>query len=65
MLQGESAGLVTTSSRDVQKFTVSVNVASDTIVTFRLDYEELLIRKLGVYDIIIFADPGQVGHMNN
>jgi len=52
--------LVTAKVREVQNFAVSVNVEPGTTVTFRLDYEELLVRKLGTYKHVIYADPGQV-----
>lgn len=58
--QGQSAGLVTANIRESQTFDVSVNVEAGGNVTFRLDYEELLKRRLGIYHHVIYADPGQV-----
>ena len=58
--KGESAALVSAKAREVQNFAVSINVAAGNNVTFRLDYDELLIRKSGVYKQVIYADPGQV-----
>lgn len=48
------------SARDSNKFTVSVNVEAENKVTFNLTYEQLLPRKLGVYENIINIQPGQV-----
>lgn len=52
------------SARDSNKFTVSVNVESESKVTFNLTYEQLLPRKLGIYENIINIQPGQV-NINN
>ena len=48
------------SARDSNKFTVSVNVEAESKVTFNLTYEQLLNRKLGIYENIINLQPGQV-----
>ncbi|XP_018667021.2 inter-alpha-trypsin inhibitor heavy chain H4 isoform X2 [Ciona intestinalis] len=58
--RGESAGLVTAKIREAQTFDVSVNVAAGSSVTFTLEYQELLKRKLSRYHHVIYADPGQV-----
>ncbi|CAK8677978.1 unnamed protein product [Clavelina lepadiformis] len=58
--QGQSAGLVTADERDSQTFDVSVNVESGGVVTFKLDYQELLKRTLGVYNHEIYVNPGQI-----
>nr|CAB3257367.1 inter-alpha-trypsin inhibitor heavy chain H4 [Phallusia mammillata] len=58
--RGQSAGLVTANTRESQTFDVSVNVAAGGNVTFQLDYEELLKRRLSVYNHVIYADPGQI-----
>lgn len=39
---------------------MSVNVEAESKVTFNLTYEQLLTRKLGVYENIINVQPGQV-----
>jgi hypothetical protein len=39
---------------------VSVNVAANSKIDFALTYEELLQRRLGVYEHVINIDPGQV-----
>uniref|UniRef100_A0A3Q1GXL8 Inter-alpha-trypsin inhibitor heavy chain H3 n=1 Tax=Acanthochromis polyacanthus TaxID=80966 RepID=A0A3Q1GXL8_9TELE len=49
---GQTAGLVKASGRKMEKFSVSVNIAASSNVTFILTYEELLQRKLGQYEIL-------------
>ncbi|XP_073324182.1 inter-alpha-trypsin inhibitor heavy chain H3-like isoform X2 [Pagrus major] len=49
---GQTAGLVKASGRKMEKFSVSVNIAAKSNVTFILTYEELLQRKLGQYEIL-------------
>lgn len=39
---------------------MSVNVASQQEVSFTLVYQELLERHLGIYEHIIYVDPGQL-----
>ncbi|KAM9813385.1 inter-alpha-trypsin inhibitor heavy chain H3-like [Neosynchiropus ocellatus] len=48
---GQTAGLVKASGRKMEKFSVSVNIAAESNVTFILTYEELLQRKMGSYEI--------------
>ncbi|XP_070814508.1 inter-alpha-trypsin inhibitor heavy chain H3-like [Chaetodon trifascialis] len=56
---GQTAGLVKASGRKMEKFSVSVNIAAKSSVTFILTYEELLQRKLGQYEILIRVKPKQ------
>jgi hypothetical protein len=49
----------TYSARNSNRFTVSVNVEPQKKVTFNLTYEELLTRKLGLYNHVINLQPGQ------
>ncbi|XP_066452540.1 inter-alpha-trypsin inhibitor heavy chain H3-like [Eleutherodactylus coqui] len=55
--RGQTAGLVRASGRKTEKFTVSVNVASESNVTFELVYEEMLKRNLGKYEMFIKVQP--------
>ncbi|XP_073500561.1 inter-alpha-trypsin inhibitor heavy chain H3-like [Phyllobates terribilis] len=55
--KGQTAGLVRASGRKTEKFTVSVNVASESKVTFELVYEEMLKRHLGKYEMFIKVQP--------
>uniref|UniRef100_A0A3B3V375 Inter-alpha-trypsin inhibitor heavy chain H3 n=1 Tax=Poecilia latipinna TaxID=48699 RepID=A0A3B3V375_9TELE len=50
--KGQSAGLVKVSGRTMEQFSMSVNVAAKSSVTFVLIYEELLQRTLGQYEIV-------------
>ncbi|KAL7408321.1 hypothetical protein ABVT39_021607 [Epinephelus coioides] len=56
---GQTAGLVKASGRKMEKFSVSVNIAAKSNVTFILTYEELLQRKLGQYEILTRVNPQQ------
>nr|XP_046240479.1 inter-alpha-trypsin inhibitor heavy chain H3-like [Scatophagus argus] len=56
---GQTAGLVKVSGRKMEKFSVSVNIAAKSNVTFILTYEELLQRKLGQYEILTRVKPKQ------
>ncbi|XP_073430405.1 inter-alpha-trypsin inhibitor heavy chain H3-like [Dendrobates tinctorius] len=55
--RGQTAGLVRASGRKTEKFTVSVNVAPESKVTFELVYEEMLKRHLGKYEMFIKVQP--------
>uniref|UniRef100_A0A667Z999 Inter-alpha-trypsin inhibitor heavy chain H3 n=1 Tax=Myripristis murdjan TaxID=586833 RepID=A0A667Z999_9TELE len=57
---GQTAGLVKVSGRKMEKFSVSVNIAANSNVTFVLTYEELLQRKLGQYEILTRVKPKQL-----
>ncbi|XP_028853572.1 inter-alpha-trypsin inhibitor heavy chain H3-like isoform X2 [Denticeps clupeoides] len=57
---GQTAGLVKASGRKLEKFTVSVNIAAFSNVTFTLTYEELLKRRQGKYEIMIRVKPKQL-----
>ncbi|XP_008283653.1 inter-alpha-trypsin inhibitor heavy chain H3 [Stegastes partitus] len=54
---GQTAGLVKASGRKMEKFSVSVNIAAESNVTFILTYEELLQRKMGQYEILTRVKP--------
>nr|XP_057947701.1 inter-alpha-trypsin inhibitor heavy chain H3-like isoform X2 [Doryrhamphus excisus] len=57
---GQTAGLVKVSGRKMEKFSVSVNIAAQSNVTFVLTYEELLQRKQGQYEILTRVKPKQL-----
>ncbi|KAM3878582.1 inter-alpha-trypsin inhibitor heavy chain H3-like [Diretmus argenteus] len=57
---GQTAGLVKASGRKMEKFSVSVNIAANSNVTFILTYEELLQRKLGQYEILTRVKPNKL-----
>ncbi|XP_074527146.1 inter-alpha-trypsin inhibitor heavy chain H3-like [Halichoeres trimaculatus] len=54
---GQTAGLVKASGRKMEKFSVSVNIAAQSNVTFTLTYEELLDRTQGQYEILTRVKP--------
>ncbi|XP_065409195.1 inter-alpha-trypsin inhibitor heavy chain H3 isoform X2 [Chrysemys picta bellii] len=58
--RGQTAGLVRASGRKTEKFTVSVNIAAASKVTFELTYEELLKRNFGKYEMLIKVKPKQL-----
>ncbi|KFP89411.1 Inter-alpha-trypsin inhibitor heavy chain H3, partial [Apaloderma vittatum] len=58
--KGHTAGLVKASGRKTEKFTVSVNIAAASKVTFELTYEELLKRQFGKYEMLIKVKPKQL-----
>lgn len=58
--RGESAGLVKTTGRQTEQFEVSVNVAPGSKITFELIYQELLQRRLGMYELLLKVRPGQL-----
>ncbi|XP_061730286.1 inter-alpha-trypsin inhibitor heavy chain H3-like isoform X4 [Nerophis ophidion] len=57
--RGESAGIVSSIGRTLEEFKTSVTVAPLKKVTFELTYEELFRRRLGKYELQIFARPMQ------
>uniref|UniRef100_A0A6P7FF05 Inter-alpha-trypsin inhibitor heavy chain H3-like n=1 Tax=Diabrotica virgifera virgifera TaxID=50390 RepID=A0A6P7FF05_DIAVI len=57
---GQSAGHVAVSTKNSNRFTVNVNVEPLSKVIFKLEYEELLQRENGQYQIISNIQPGQI-----
>ncbi|CAG2250624.1 unnamed protein product [Mytilus edulis] len=58
--KGQTAGIVSQKPRHTNRFSVDVNVAAESSVTFNLTYQELLERVYGEYEHIIYIDPGQI-----
>ncbi|XP_061641307.1 inter-alpha-trypsin inhibitor heavy chain H3-like isoform X2 [Phyllopteryx taeniolatus] len=56
---GKTAGLVKASGRQMEQFSVSVNIAAESNIIFVLTYEELLLRKQGQYEILTRVKPKQ------
>ncbi|CAH2240464.1 jg6266 [Pararge aegeria aegeria] len=56
--QGTSAAHVATTARDSNQFTIKFNVEGRTNATYRLRYEEMLVRRKGVYNHAINLNPG-------
>ncbi|XP_066469057.1 inter-alpha-trypsin inhibitor heavy chain H3-like [Tiliqua scincoides] len=57
--RGQTAGLVKASGRKTEKFSVSVNIAAASKVTFELIYEEFLKRHFGKYELFLKVNPKQ------
>ena len=57
---GCTGALYLSRTRDSNIFKVSINVAARSKIDFNLTYQELLQRKLGVYQNLININPGQV-----
>ncbi|XP_078314331.1 inter-alpha-trypsin inhibitor heavy chain H4-like [Crassostrea virginica] len=58
--KGQSAGHIVAKPRETNKFQIQVNVAAQEKVTFVLTYRELLKRTNGLYNHVIYINPGQV-----
>lgn len=56
--QGIGAAHISAKARDSNHFTVSVNVEASSSAVFNLTYEELLVRRNGVYNHAINLHPG-------
>ncbi|XP_045510571.1 inter-alpha-trypsin inhibitor heavy chain H4-like isoform X2 [Colias croceus] len=56
--QGFGAAHISAKARDSNHFMVSVNVEANTTAVFNLTYEELLVRRNGVYNHDINLHPG-------
>ncbi|KAF9805180.1 hypothetical protein SFRURICE_011995 [Spodoptera frugiperda] len=56
--QGIGAAHISAKARDSNHFTVSVNVEASSNAVFNLTYEELLVRRNGVYNHAINLHPG-------
>lgn len=56
---GLSAAQVAASARDSNRFTVSLNAEPESKISFWLNYEELLQRRDGRYELVVNLHPGQ------
>ncbi|XP_033745785.1 inter-alpha-trypsin inhibitor heavy chain H3-like isoform X2 [Pecten maximus] len=57
--QGRTAAHISVRPRETNKFNIDVNVAAEEKLTFELRYQELLQRKLGAYNHVIYVKPGE------
>ncbi|XP_076256928.1 inter-alpha-trypsin inhibitor heavy chain H4-like isoform X2 [Rhynchophorus ferrugineus] len=57
---GIGAAHVAASVRDSNRFTVSINIEPQSKAIFRLQYEELLVRKTENYELVLNINPGQL-----
>ncbi|XP_077999603.1 inter-alpha-trypsin inhibitor heavy chain H3-like [Glandiceps talaboti] len=58
--RGQTAGHVSSKPRATNTFKVAINVAAGTKLTFELTYQEMLQRRLGLYEHRISIRPGQI-----
>ncbi|XP_021364811.1 inter-alpha-trypsin inhibitor heavy chain H3-like [Mizuhopecten yessoensis] len=56
---GKSAAHISVKPRETNTFNIQVNVAAEQKITFELRYQELLQRKLGSYNQVIYVKPGE------
>lgn len=57
--QGRTAGLVATKEREIERFRVAVSAPPGVRLSFCLTYEELLMRRLGRYELSLGLRAGQ------
>ncbi|XP_021364806.1 inter-alpha-trypsin inhibitor heavy chain H3-like isoform X1 [Mizuhopecten yessoensis] len=57
--QGRTAAHISLRPRETNMFNIDVNVAAEQKLTFELRYQELLQRKLGSYNQVIYVQPGE------
>ncbi|KAJ0036348.1 hypothetical protein NQD34_005025, partial [Periophthalmus magnuspinnatus] len=57
--QGRTAGLVATKEREIERFRVAVSAPPGVRLSFCLTYEELLLHRLGRYELSLGLRPGQ------
>ncbi|XP_075455532.1 inter-alpha-trypsin inhibitor heavy chain H2 [Ascaphus truei] len=58
--RGKAAGLMRTNSFDMENFKAELNVPGGTKVQFEIHYQEVLRRKLGVYEHVLYIQPGRL-----
>ncbi|XP_030071813.1 inter-alpha-trypsin inhibitor heavy chain H2 [Microcaecilia unicolor] len=55
--KGKAAGLIRTSAFDMENFKAELNIPGGTKVQFEIHYQEILERKLGIYEHVLHLDP--------
>nr|XP_033814916.1 inter-alpha-trypsin inhibitor heavy chain H2 [Geotrypetes seraphini] len=55
--KGKAAGLIRTSAFDMENFKAELNVPAGTKVQFEIHYQEILERKLGIYEHVLHLQP--------
>ncbi|KAM4677652.1 inter-alpha-trypsin inhibitor heavy chain H2 [Discoglossus pictus] len=58
--RGKAAGLMRTKALDMENFKAELNVPAGTKVQFEIHYQEVLHRKLGVYEHVLYLQPGRL-----
>ncbi|KAM6895234.1 inter-alpha-trypsin inhibitor heavy chain H2 [Xenentodon cancila] len=61
----KAAGIVRSNSLDMETFKTEVHVPAGSIIEFELHYQEMMLRKLGFYEHMLYLQPGRlVPHFN-
>ncbi|KAM7378495.1 hypothetical protein PAMA_013413 [Pampus argenteus] len=58
--RGKAAGIVRANSQDMETFKTEVYVPSGSSIDFELHYQEMMLRKLGVYEHSLYLQPGRL-----
>ncbi|KAK5849054.1 hypothetical protein PBY51_008728 [Eleginops maclovinus] len=58
--RGKAAGIVRANSQDLETFKTEVHVPPGSNIEFELHYQEMMHRKLGVYEHSLFLQPGRL-----
>uniref|UniRef100_H3AMP0 Inter-alpha-trypsin inhibitor heavy chain 2 n=1 Tax=Latimeria chalumnae TaxID=7897 RepID=H3AMP0_LATCH len=58
--RGRAVGIIRTSAYDMENFKGEVSVPAGSKIYFELHYEQVMRRKLGVYEQLIFLQPGKL-----
>ncbi|CAH2275549.1 inter-alpha-trypsin inhibitor heavy chain H2 [Pelobates cultripes] len=58
--RNKAAGLMRTNSLDMEKFKAELTVPSGTKVEFEIHYQETIRRNLGVYQHVVYLQPGRL-----
>uniref|UniRef100_A0A671Y1R2 Inter-alpha-trypsin inhibitor heavy chain 2 n=1 Tax=Sparus aurata TaxID=8175 RepID=A0A671Y1R2_SPAAU len=58
--RGKAAGIVRANSQDMETFKTDVHVPPGSNIEFELHYQEMMHRKLGVYEHSLYLQPGRL-----
>ncbi|XP_010899627.3 inter-alpha-trypsin inhibitor heavy chain H2 [Esox lucius] len=58
--RGKAAGIVRANSQDMETFKAEVHVPSGNRIEFELHYQEMMYRKLGLYEHTLHLQPGRL-----
>ncbi|MED6235721.1 hypothetical protein ATANTOWER_032192 [Ataeniobius toweri] len=58
--RNKAAGIVRTNSQDLETFNTEVHVPPGSNIEFELHYQEMMERKLGLYEHFLYLEPGRL-----
>ncbi|XP_076015830.1 inter-alpha-trypsin inhibitor heavy chain H2 [Genypterus blacodes] len=58
--RGKAAGIIRANSQDLETFKTEVHVPPGSNIEFELHYQEMMQRKLGVYEHSLYLQPGRL-----